>query len=50
MISMGASCAYSPYGKGFSYTKGKLFGGTKDFAMSKTNFSKRMSCFIKNLI
>ena len=23
-ISMGASCAYSSYGKGFSYTKGKL--------------------------
>ena len=40
LVSMGASCAYSSFGKGFSYTKGKLFGGTKDFAMSKRILAK----------
>ncbi|MAZ07093.1 MAG: hypothetical protein CMM99_01315 [Rickettsiales bacterium] len=47
MISMGASCAYSPYRKGFSYTKGKLFGGTKDFALSKRIFAKGCDALFK---
>ena len=47
MISMGASCAYSPYGRGFSYTKGKLFGGTKDFALSKRILAKSFHVLYK---
>ena len=40
LISVGASCAYSYYKSNFSYTKGKLYGGTKDFALSKRNLAK----------
>ena len=47
LISLGASCAYSSYSKGFSYTKGKLFGGTKDFAYSKRIFAKECQLFHK---
>lgn len=47
LVSMGASCAYSSFGKGFSYTKGKLFGGTKDFAMSKRILAKGCNTFYK---
>lgn len=44
LISMGASCAYSPYGKGFSYIKGKLHVGTKNFAIGKRLLAKK--CFL----
>lgn len=47
LISLGASCAYSKYLNGFSYTRGKLFGVTKDFAYSKRIFAKRCQLFHK---
>lgn len=34
-VSMGANCAYSFYKSGFSYLKGRLYGGTKNFAQAK---------------
>jgi GDP-L-fucose synthase len=41
LISMGASCAYSLYRKELSYTNGKLFEGTKMFALPKRFLAKK---------